>query len=228
VPENTGKKTPGLDNALWETPEKQATAIDRLGPWRGYRPRPLQRLYLPKTQGPQRPLAMPTLEARARQALHLQALQPMAATTAAPNSSGFRPQRRGAEVLAPCFTIFRHPPVATWHLEGDRAGCFDHLALPWLAQPIPMPKRLLSTWLRSGVGDRGPLSPTPAGVPQGSLSSPGIRNMVHDGLAAVVHGGRWHRRGHQINDVRWADDFMGTANARAGLAPTVLPAVQAF
>ena len=31
VTENTGKKTPGVDNELWETPEKKATAIDRIG-----------------------------------------------------------------------------------------------------------------------------------------------------------------------------------------------------
>jgi RNA-directed DNA polymerase len=90
---NTGTKTPGVDNALWETPEKQATAIDRIGHWRGSRPRPLQRLSSPKKNGPQRPRSMPTLEDRARQAIHLQALQPIAETTADPNAYGFRPKR---------------------------------------------------------------------------------------------------------------------------------------
>jgi RNA-directed DNA polymerase len=51
---------------------------------------------------------------------------------------------------------------------------------------------------------------------------------VLDGLASVVYGGHWHRRVHQINDVRWADDFLVTANSRAVLAHTVLPAVHAF
>jgi RNA-directed DNA polymerase len=86
VTENTGTKTPGVDNARWETPEKKATASDRLRHWRGYRPRPLQRLDIPKKNGTQRPRSMPTLEERARQASHRHALQPMAATTAAPNS----------------------------------------------------------------------------------------------------------------------------------------------
>jgi hypothetical protein len=55
VTEHTGKKTPGIDNALWETPEKNATAIDRMGPWRGYRPRPLKRLSMPKKNGTSAP-----------------------------------------------------------------------------------------------------------------------------------------------------------------------------
>jgi RNA-directed DNA polymerase len=228
VTEHTGKKTPGVDNELWETPEKKAIAIDRIGHWRGYRPRPLQRLYMPKKNGPQRPLSMPTLEERARQAIHLQALQPMAATTAAPHAYGFRPKRRGADAIAPCCNIFRQPTAATWLLEGDMAGFVDHSAFPWLEQPIPMPKRLLSPWLRSGFWDRGTLSPTTAGVPQGGLSSPVSSHRVLDGLADVVHGGHWHRRGPQSNDVRWADDFMVTANSRDVLEHTVLPAVNAF
>src|SRR4029453_7838978 len=44
VTENTGKKTPGIDGELWETPEKKAVAVESIGRWRGYRPRPLRRL----------------------------------------------------------------------------------------------------------------------------------------------------------------------------------------
>ena len=91
-----------------------------------------------------------------------------------------------------------------------------------------MPQRLLSTWLRSGFWDRGTLYPTTAGVPQGGILSPVISNMVLDGLEDVVHGGHWHRRVHQINYVRWADDFIVTANSREVFEHTVLPAVNAF
>ena len=59
VTENAGKKTPGVDNDLWDTPEKKATAVSRIAQWRGYRPRPLQRLSIPKKNGTQRPLSMP-------------------------------------------------------------------------------------------------------------------------------------------------------------------------
>jgi RNA-directed DNA polymerase len=99
VTEHTGTKTPGGDTDLWETPAKPATAIDRLGQWGGYRPRPLQRLDMPKTNGTQRPLAMPTMGDRARPALALQARQAMAEPTADPHSYGFRPKRRGADAI---------------------------------------------------------------------------------------------------------------------------------
>jgi len=47
-----------------------------------------------------------------------------------------------------------------------------------------------------------------------TLLSPVSSHRVLDGLEAVVHGSRWHRRTHTINYGRWADDFMVTANAR--------------
>jgi RNA-directed DNA polymerase len=228
VTENTGKKTPGVDNDLWDTPEKQATAIDRIGQWRGYRPRPLKRLYIPKKNGTQRPLSIPTMGDRARQAIYLQSLQPIAETTADPNSYGFRPKRRCADAIDQCFKVLRQHTAATWILEGDIEGFFDHIAFAWLETHIPMPKRILSKWLRSGFSDRGAVFPTTAGVPQGGIISPVISNMVLDGLEGVVHGGHWHRRVHKLNYVRWADDFIVTANSREVLENTVLPAVNAF
>jgi RNA-directed DNA polymerase len=85
VTENTGKKTPGVDGELWDSPEKKADAVARIGRWQGYRPAPLKRIYIPKKNGQQRPLSIPTLADRARQAVYLQALQPIAETTADPD-----------------------------------------------------------------------------------------------------------------------------------------------
>ncbi len=62
VTENTGKKTPGVDGELWDTPEKKAQAVARIGRWQGYRPAPLKRIYIPKKNGTQRPLSIPTLD----------------------------------------------------------------------------------------------------------------------------------------------------------------------
>jgi RNA-directed DNA polymerase len=81
VTENTGKTTPGVAGELWNTPAQTAAAVARLGRWRGYRPAPLKRLSIPKKNGAQRPLSIPTLADRARQAVSLQALQPIAETT---------------------------------------------------------------------------------------------------------------------------------------------------
>jgi hypothetical protein len=46
------------------------------------------------------------------------------------------------------------------------------------------------------------------------MSSPVVSHRVVDGREAVVPGGSWHRRGHHLNDVRWADDVIVTAHAR--------------
>ena len=86
VTENTGRKTPGVDGDLWDTPEKTAQAIARIARWQRYRPRPLQRISIPKKNGTRRPWSIPAMVDRARQALYLQALQPMAETVADPNS----------------------------------------------------------------------------------------------------------------------------------------------
>jgi len=51
VTENTGKKTPGIDGEVWNTPDQKAQAIERIGQWQGYRPLPLRRLYIPKKNG---------------------------------------------------------------------------------------------------------------------------------------------------------------------------------
>lgn len=85
VTENQGKKTPGVDRVIWDTPEKKAQAIHDLKP-RGYRPQPLRRVYIPKSNGGRRPLSIPTMKDRAMQALYWLALQPVAETLADPHS----------------------------------------------------------------------------------------------------------------------------------------------
>jgi RNA-directed DNA polymerase len=216
------------DGELWDTPTKKAQAVACIGRWRGYRPAPLKRIYIPKQDGQQRPLSIPTLTDRARQAAYLQALQPMAETTGDQNSYGFRPKRQCADAIDQCFKVLRQKTSATWILEGDIQGFFDNIRVSWIEEHIPMNKRVLSRWLRSGFLDRGSLFPTTAGVPQGGIISPVVSNMVLDGLETVVHGGSWHRRVHNLKYVRWADDVIVTATSRQVLEDTVLPQINAF
>jgi RNA-directed DNA polymerase len=226
--ENKGKKTPGVDGARWETPEQKATAVDRIGQWQGYQPLPLKRIYIPKPNGKQRPLSIPGMADRARQALYLQALQPIAETQADPNSYGFRPKRRCADAIDQCFKVLRLKTSASWILAGDIQSFFDQIAFAWSEEHIPMNKRILAKWLRCGFLDHGTRYPTTAGVPQGGIISPVISNLVLDGLEAVVQGSSWHRSVHNINYVRWADDFMVTATSRQELAEVVLPRIETF
>jgi Retron-type reverse transcriptase len=228
VTENAGKKTPGVDGEIWDTPEQKADAITRIGQWRNYQSRPLRRIYIPKRLGLRRPLSIPALIERARQALYLQALQPIAETQADPNSYGFRPKRRCADAIDQCFKTVRLKNSAPWILEADSEGFFDHISVAWMETHIPMNRRVLSKWLKSGFQEHGRWYPTTSGVPQGGIISPVISNLVLEGLEAVVHGSPWQRRVHNINFIRWADDFIVTANSREVLEQTVLPRINAF
>ena len=64
VTENRGKRTAGVDGETWSPPEQKATAVDALRQ-RGYRPRPLRHIYIPKSNGKKRPLGIPTMGDRA-------------------------------------------------------------------------------------------------------------------------------------------------------------------
>ncbi|MEJ2169216.1 MAG: group II intron reverse transcriptase/maturase [Desulfobacterales bacterium] len=229
VTDNKGKKTAGIDGIVWITPGQKMRAIEAIAHWKGYQPKALKRVRIPKKDKNQtRPLSIPTMEDRARQALHTLALQPIAETLGDTNSYGFRNKRRCADAIDQIFKTLRLKGSSQWILEGDIKGFFDNIDFDWLLKNIPMNKKVLRAWLHSGFLEEGKTQPTTTGVPQGGIISPVIGNMVLDGLEASICAYPRYKRNHGINFIRYADDFIVTAKSRRVLVEEIIPKINAF
>jgi len=168
VTENQGRKTAGVDGEIWTTPSQKMKAIRRLQQ-RGYHPKPLRRVYIPKSSGKMRPLGIPCMLCRSMQALYLLALDPIAETLGDANSYGFRQQRSPADAIEQGFAALSRKNSAQWILEGDISKCFDNISHEWLLAHIPMDKTILRKWLKAGFIDKDVLHATQEGTPQGGL-----------------------------------------------------------
>ena len=231
VTENQGKNTPGVDKVTWNTPHKKLNAVYSLRQ-RDYHPQPLRRVHIPKKNGKKRPLGIPVMKCRAMQALYLLALDPVAETTADPNSYGFRPQRSTADAIEQCFNVLGKQASPQWILEGDIQGCFDAISHDWLLTHIPMEKVMLRKWLKAGYMEQHVLYSTEAGTPQGGCISPVLANMTLDGLERVVNeiAPPTTRKGRKakLHLIRYADDFLISSSSKELLEQEVKPAVEAF
>ncbi|MBV8611817.1 MAG: reverse transcriptase N-terminal domain-containing protein, partial [Singulisphaera sp.] len=231
VVDNSGAKTPGVDGVTWNTPESKSAAFATLRR-HGYRPRPLRRVFIPKSNGKRRGLGIPTMTDRAMQALHLLGLDPMAESGADGHSYGFRRERRCADALAQTHIVLSHRHGPEWILEGDIKACFDKISHEWLLAHVPLDRQMLRGWLEAGFLEKHAWFATTEGTPQGGIISPALANWALDGLQRLLAdhfaGTPKQQRMNKVHLVRYADDFLITGTSEELLRDQVRPLVAHF
>ncbi len=231
ITENQGKNTPGIDNEVWNSPEKKTQAIINLQ-HSGYHPKPLKRIYIPKSDKRLRPLSIPAMKDRAFQALYLLALDPIAEMKADLNSYGFRKERSVADAIEQCFIELSRKRSSQYILKIDIKSCFDKISHQWILSNIPMDKTILRKWLKAGYIYKEVWNETEAGTPQGATISPVIMNLTLDGLEKELmrkfSPTNRKQNQNQVHFVRFADDMIVTGKSKKLLEQEVKPLIEEF
>ncbi len=223
---NAGRKTAGVDGQVVVMDQHKADLADwvqhRARPWS---PRPVKRVYVPKSNGRRRPLGIPVIADRCLQALAVNALEPEWEARFEPKSYGFRPGRGCHDaIVAIHTTASRRDAKRLWVLDADLAAAFDHLNHDHILGSLgTFPAReLVRQWLTAGVIEAGRFTPTPEGAPQGGVISPLIMNVALHGMetaAGVCYHATGTRAGKTVSGcpvlVRYADDVIALCHSRA-------------
>jgi group II intron reverse transcriptase/maturase len=187
---NNGAMTPGVTKETVDSMslEKIRNIIESVNLER-YRWTPVRRVYIPKKDGKQRPLGMPTWSDKLLQEVIRQIMEEYYEPQFSNHSHGFRPSKG-------CHTALeeiQHTWVGTvWFIEGDISKCFDTLDHEVLVETIKEKIQdgrfvhLIEGLLKAGYMEDWKLNKTLSGSPQGGIISPLLSNIYLDKLDKYV------------------------------------------
>jgi group II intron reverse transcriptase/maturase len=209
----------GVDKLTWEDYEadleRRLEVLHHRVHSGAYRAQPSRRVYIPKPDGRQRPLAVAALEDKIVQRAVAALLNEIYEEEFQGFSYGFRPGRGTHDALDALVVGIERRKV-NWIVDADIRSFFDEISHEWLIKFLEHRIgdrriiRLIQKWLKVGVLEDGVVIPGERGTGQGSVISPLLANIyLHYGLDLWVE--RHYRRRETTGDmiiVRYADDFI--------------------
>ncbi len=179
-----------------------------------YRAQPLRRIYIPKEDGRQRPISIPSLEDKIAQRATVELLNAIYEQDFLDCSYGFRPGRSPQDALDKVGKVICRRPIS-YVLEADICGYFDAVVRSQLMEMVEKRVRdgsilrLIRKWINIGVIDDGRLLVTETGTGQGQVISPLLANIyLHYVLDEWFEEVVKPRLKGEAYEVRFADDFI--------------------
>ena len=210
--DNKGKRSAGVDKVLVKTPQSRGKMVDDLINNQSWKPKPVKRVYIPKSNGKKRPLGIPCIKDRCLQAMVKNALEPCWEAQFEGTSYGFRPGRSTHDAIGKIYCAVRPNHKKKWVLDADIRGCFDNINQKKLMEIMGnFPgRKLIKLWLKAGYVDNNVYHKQETGTPQGGIISPLLANIALHGMEEAL-GIKYNPKGKSIGKrilVRYADDFV--------------------